>query len=129
MEYKLNDPVKMGNPRESESYMDYMNRTIKDLMKLDDKSFGIQIVKKSYAKIARDCLDSDDQLYLKFATRSVKYLWDFFIEVDNKEDFINAMVDISNEWIDSDDIDFQDYILEMRDLLREKIGLDLAISD
>ena len=23
MEYKLNDPVKMGNPRESESYMDW----------------------------------------------------------------------------------------------------------
>ena len=101
----------------------------KDALILDDDRFEKYISDiKSFASI-EDCFFSEELLHLRFAIRAFKYLWkDLSLESD-WDSVLESIIKITNEWIDTDDFEFQKYLLDARDILRDHFVIDMCECD
>ncbi len=141
MDYKLRleqDCKKIEKPKIEKSKIDkshpqkeaaeLRNSYISSLMEQDDDSFRETIMLEFNSSLAINYLSSDTEEGIKFAVRAVKYLWPIIVDMEDNSDIISLLIDISYEWIDSNDFDLQNYLLDVRELLRNDFGIDFDYS-
>lgn len=134
-DYKAEDPFDdimvdiKKNSNQAIDLRDIRDKEIINAVKLNDTEFKDLISKEKYLLLAIECLDSDNCNDIKFAARSIKYIWDILEKREDFKEIVDMIIYFSKEWLDSNDCDLQDYILDIRELLLEKIGYVEEVDD
>ena len=105
------------------------DKICKDALCLDDEMFEINIGNIRGIFMIEDCFFSEELIHLKFAIRAFKFIWEELSLGDDWDCVLERICEITVEWIDVDDYDFQQYLLEVRDILRENFGKDMSDFD
>ena len=96
---------------------------------LDDEEFEAKIGKIASTSMIADCFFSEELLHLKFATRAFKYFWKFLASENDWKCVLDRICEITVELIDLNDFDFQEYLLDAREILRENFEMDMSKFD
>ena len=118
-----------------ESLLDYVEKRklkIKNLMEMDNKNFEIIVLKERDLVLVRESLDSDVEFENKFGLRAAVLLWDFIInmnDLNERDEILDAIYDACNVWVDCDDVDMEDNVLDLRDFLKEEFDKVFSESD